>query len=127
MNEEHPRFSQEIVGVTLAAGGSMLSLQILLPKPVLPVLDKPILPPAEAMVRLGIHEAIVVSDTAGTVVRRVEHQPHLGLEIDSLAQESNLGIAHCADTGKRHRGPVSLFLGDITSMPPGGRHAHGVP
>lgn len=76
MNEEHPRFSQEIVGVTLAAGkGSrMLSLQTLLPKPVLPVLDKPIVyHQLEAMVRLGIRKAIVVVGHRGyEVVRQIE-------------------------------------------------------
>ena len=118
MNEEHPRFSQEIVGVTLAAGkGSrMLSLQTLLPKPVLPVLDKPIVyHQLEAMVRLGIRKAIVVVGHRGyEVVRQIERQPPLGLEIDYVAQESNLGIAHCVGCLESAiAGPFLLFLGDI--------------
>ncbi len=118
MNEEFPCFSDEIVGVALAAGkGSrMLGLQTQLPKPVLPVLDKPIVyHQLEAMVRLGIRKAIIVVGHRGyEVVRQIERQPPLGIEIDYVPQESNLGIAHCVGCLEGAlTGPFLLFLGDI--------------
>ncbi len=118
MDKEHPRFSQEIIGVALAAGkGSrMMSLQTLLPKPVLPVLDKPIVyHQLEAMARLGIRKAIIVVGHRGyEVVRQIERQPPVGIEIDYMPQESTLGIAHCVGCLESAiEGPFLLFLGDI--------------
>ncbi len=118
MNTKHPRFTQEITGVTLAAGkGSrMMSLQTMLPKPVLPVLDRPIVyHQLEAMARLGIRKAIVVVGHRGyEVVRQIERQPPVGIEIDYVPQESTLGIAHCVGCLESAiEGPFLLFLGDI--------------
>jgi NDP-sugar pyrophosphorylase family protein len=118
LQQDQSRFDQEIIGVALAAGkGSrMMSLQTKLPKPVLPVLDKPIVyHQLEAMAELGIKKAIIVVGHRGyEVVRQIERQSPLGIEIDYVPQETSLGIAHCVGRLESAiNSPFLLFLGDI--------------
>jgi len=118
LQQDQSRFEQDIIGVALAAGkGSrMMNLPSKLPKPVLPVLDKPIVyHQLEAMAELGITKAIIVVGHRGyEVVRQIERQPPIGIEIDYVPQEVSLGIAHCVGCLESAiTGPFLLFLGDI--------------
>ncbi|MFO7973528.1 MAG: sugar phosphate nucleotidyltransferase [Candidatus Hydrogenedentota bacterium] len=118
LQQDQSRFEQDIIGVALAAGkGSrMMNLPSKLPKPVLPVLDKPIVyHQLEAMAALGISKAIIVVGHRGyEVVRQIERQPPVGIEIDYVPQEVSLGIAHCVGCLESALDrPFLLFLGDI--------------
>lgn len=124
LQHDASRFEQEVIGVALAAGkGSrMFSLPTQLPKPVLPVLDKPIVyHQLTAMAKLGIKKAIILVGHRGyEVVRQIERQPPLGIEIDYVPQETSLGIAHCVGRLEGAiEGPFLLFLGDIYFHAPG--------
>ena len=110
--------SSELIGVILAAGrGSrMMNLPTCLPKPALPILDKPILYyQLEAMASVGISKAIVVVGYRSfEIVRLIERLPDMGIEIEYVHQQESLGIAHCVgQLESLVRGPFVLFLGDI--------------
>ncbi len=114
---ESPETS-EMVGVILAAGkGSRMSqLPTQLPKPVLPILGRPIIHhQLEMMAKLGIKKAIVVVGYRGfEIVHMIERLPDTGVSIEYVEQEETLGIAHCLG---RLEGIIDssfiLFLGDI--------------
>lgn len=107
-----------LTGVILAAGkGSRMNrLPTELPKPVLPLLDKPIIfYQLQSMARLGIRRAVVVVGYRGfEIVRQIERLSGLDIEIEYVHQEEALGIAHCVGR-LEHRidGPFLLFLGDM--------------
>lgn len=107
-----------MIGVILAAGkGSRMSqLPTMLPKPVLPVLGKPIIcHQIDLMVELGISEIIVVVGHLGfEIVREIERMPARGLSIHYVHQEETLGIAHCVRLLEPLiERPFLLLLGDI--------------
>lgn len=109
---------QPLVGVILAAGkGSRMSaLPTRLPKPVLPVLDKPIIcHQLEIMASLGIATVFIVVGRRGyEVVREIERRPGPDLEIIYIDQDQSLGIAHCVGLLEPLiDGPFLLLLGDI--------------
>ncbi|MBI5844543.1 MAG: NTP transferase domain-containing protein [Deltaproteobacteria bacterium] len=109
---------QEIKGVILAAGkGSRMGLlPSALPKPVLPILNRPIIyHQLSAMARLGIKTVFLVVGHQGyLVVREIERLPSLGLSIHYLSQDQTLGIAHCVGQLEASvDGPFLMFLGDI--------------
>lgn len=109
---------QPLVGVILAAGkGSrMMRLPTRLPKPVLPVLDKPIIcHQLEIMASLGIAKVFIVVGHRGyEVVREIERQPSPDIEIVYIDQEETLGIAHCVGLLEPLiEGAFLLLLGDI--------------
>lgn len=108
----------ELLGVVLAAGkGSrMAQLPTRLPKPVLPILDQPIVHhQLRIMAELGIRRVLFVVGQSGyEIVRQVERAPDTGLEIEYVDQEEALGIAH--SVGRLEQSidrPFMLFLGDI--------------
>ncbi len=113
----------EFVGVILAAGkGSrMTQLPTRLPKPVLPILNKPIIcHQLDAMGALGIRKAIIVVGAQGDdIAREIERAGNgHGVEIEYVLQEEALGIAHCVGClESRLDGP---FLGESTAMRPAG-------
>jgi dTDP-glucose pyrophosphorylase len=107
-----------MAGVILAAGkGSRMGhLPTRLPKPALPVLDRPILHhQLETLAALGIPKAYIVVGHRGVeIVRQVERMPVPGLDIEYVEQEEALGIAHCVGRLEgRLDSPFMLFLGDI--------------
>ncbi|MCP4639322.1 MAG: NTP transferase domain-containing protein [bacterium] len=111
--------TDEVVGVILAAGkGSRMSpLSTRLPKPVLPILNKPIIcHQLEAMRSVGIRKAYVVVGYRGfEVVRELERfEQDFDMDIEYVQQEENLGIAHCVGRLESVvNNPFFLFLGDI--------------
>lgn len=109
----------EIVGAILAAGkGSRVAqLPTRLPKPVLPILNQPVIcHQLDAMHAVGIRKVFIVVGYRGyEVVREIERFGHApDLSIEYIEQEETLGIAHsvgCLES--RLDGPFFLFLGDI--------------
>jgi glucose-1-phosphate thymidylyltransferase len=108
----------EIIGVILAAGkGSrMYPFSERLPKPLLPVLNRPLLTyQLEAMVRLGIKRVIIVVGYYGfEIVRQIGDGSEWGISIEYVDQEPTFGIAHalgCLES--RIDRPFLLFLGDV--------------
>lgn len=105
-------------GVILAAGkGTRIRpLSEHLPKPLLPVLGKPLLQwQIEAMRRLGIEDVVIVIGHLGHhVVRALGDGRALGVRITYVEQEEMLGIAHAVAQLAGHVDrPFLLFLADI--------------
>ncbi len=110
--------SEEIAGVILAAGkGSRMSpLPTRLPKPALPVLNRPIVyHQLQALHGVGIRTVYVVVGVRGyEIVREIERIPDLGLDIRYVEQTEAHGIAHCVGRLEPHiDSPFLLLLGDI--------------
>jgi len=108
----------EIVGVILAAGkGTRIQpFSHTFPKPLLPVLDKPLMVwQIEAMRDLGVREITVVIGHLGhEIVRSLGDGSALGVRLAYVEQESMLGIAHAVAQLEPHvTRPFLLFLGDI--------------
>ena len=86
-------------GIIPAAGYGMrlstLPFTRLLPKPMLPVVDKPIVHHVlDTMVSLGIHEVlIVVSSLEAPIVKYFEDGSEFGVDIDYVVQDRPTGIA----------------------------------
>lgn len=110
--------SNELMGVVLAAGkGSrMRPFSEHWPKPILPVLNKPLMAyQLEMMAGLGIRRVVVVIGHLGhEVVRALGDGGQWGVEISYVEQEETLGIAHAVSRLEPHVDcPFFLFLGDI--------------
>jgi NDP-sugar pyrophosphorylase family protein len=106
------------VGVILSAGkGSRIDpFNTQYPKPMLPIVNRPILEhQVEQMKSLGIREIVIVVGHLQEVIR--EHfgdGERLGVSIRYVEQKQTLGIAHAVMQLERHiHGPFLLFLGDI--------------
>jgi dTDP-glucose pyrophosphorylase len=105
-------------GVILAAGkGTRIQpLSDHLPKPLLPILGKPLLVwQIEKMRDLGVREIVIVIGHLGHhVVRELGDGRSLGVELTYVEQEETLGIAHAvAQLAPHVDEPFLLFLGDI--------------
>lgn len=106
------------MGVVLAAGKGtrMRPFSEQWPKPVLPVLGKPLVAyQLEMMAALGITRVVVVIGHLGhEVVRALGDGSRYGLSIRYVEQEETLGIAHAVSRLEGHVDqPFFLFLGDI--------------
>lgn len=107
-----------IVGVILAAGKGtrLLPFSERYPKPILPILGKPLIQhQVERMREIGVHQVIIVIGHLGfEIVRTLGDGRHLGVAIEYVDQGPTLGIAHALskleDVVDR---PFMLFLGDI--------------
>ncbi len=106
------------MGVILAAGKGtrMRPFSEHWPKPILPVLGKPLMAyQLEMMAGLGIRRVVVVIGHLGhEVVRALGDGSQWGVKIDYVEQEEMLGIAHAVSRLEAHVDkPFFLFLGDI--------------
>ena len=107
-----------MMGVILAAGKGtrMRPFSEHWPKPILPVLGKPLMAyQLEMMAGLGIRDVVVVIGHLGhEVVRALGDGRQWGVEIRYVEQEEMLGIAHAVSRLEPHVDrPFFLFLGDI--------------
>jgi dTDP-glucose pyrophosphorylase len=110
--------SDDLMGVILAAGKGtrMRPFSERWPKPVLPVLGKPLMAyQLEMMASLGIRKVVVVIGHLGhEVVRALGDGSKWGVSIQYVEQEEMLGIAHAVSRLESHVDrPFFLFLGDI--------------
>ncbi len=110
--------SGEFMGVVLAAGKGtrMRPFSEHWPKPILPVLGKPLVSyQLEMMAGLGIRRVVVVIGHLGhEVVRALGDGSRWGVQISYVEQEETLGIAHAVSRLEAHVDrPFFLFLGDI--------------
>jgi glucose-1-phosphate thymidylyltransferase len=108
----------DVLGVILAAGrGTRIApFSERYPKPILPVLGKPLLVhQIESLREVGIRKVIVVIGHLGfEIVRALGNGSELGVEISYIEQENALGIAHAVSRLEPHvRSPFLLLLGDI--------------
>lgn len=120
MSESTERRAQngEFQGVILAAGkGSRIQpFSDHTPKPMLPVLDRPLLVwQIEAMRELGVRDIVIVIGHLGHhVVQNLGRGESLGVRLRYVEQEHVLGIAHAVAQLERFIArPFLLFLGDI--------------
>ncbi|MFT5287423.1 MAG: dTDP-glucose pyrophosphorylase [Planctomycetota bacterium] len=110
--------SSSLQGVILAAGkGTRIQpLSEHLPKPLLPILDKPLLVwQIEEMRNLGIRDIVIVIGHLGHhVVKALGNGSALGVNLTYVEQQDMLGIAHAvAQLTPYVDRPFLLFLGDI--------------
>jgi len=108
----------EMLGVILAAGkGTRLApFSARYPKPILPILGKPLLQyQVECMRDLGIRRVIIVIGHLGfEIVRVLGDGSNHGVSIQYVEQEHTLGIAHAVSRLEELiDAPFLLFLGDI--------------
>src|SRR5687767_2230404 len=106
------------MGVILAAGKGtrMRPFSEHWPKPILPVLGKPLMAyQLEMLASMGIKSVVVVIGHLGhEVVRALGDGSAWGVEITYVEQEETLGIAHAVSRLEPHvNRPFFLFLGDI--------------
>jgi len=114
--------SQKLIGVILAAGkGSRIQpLNLYLPKPLLPICNKPIIQyQLEDMRNIGVREVIiVVGHLKEEVIAYFGDGSSLGLHIRYVEQRETLGIAHAvAQLENEVDSPFMLCLGDIFLVP----------
>jgi dTDP-glucose pyrophosphorylase len=107
-----------VLGVILAAGkGTRIHpFSERYPKPILPILGKPLLQhQVECMREIGVRRVIVVIGHLGfEIVRALGDGRDLGVEIEFVDQGSTLGIAHAVSKLEPVVDrPFMLFLGDI--------------
>ncbi len=111
--------TQKLLGVILAAGkGSRIQpLNLYLPKPLLPVCNKPIIQyQLEDMRHIGVRDVIiVVGHLKEEIISYFGDGSSLGLRIRYVEQQETLGIAHAV--AQLENSPFILFLGDIFLVP----------
>lgn len=122
---DHPKTQPELaaapsglMGVILAAGkGTRIApFSDHWPKPMLPLLGKPLIEyQIDSLRKGGIHRVLVVVGHRGEVIREsLKDGAHLGVEISYVEQKATLGIAHAlAQTEQHVDAPFLLLLGDI--------------
>ena len=108
----------DLQGVILAAGqGSRIRpFSDSYPKPLLPILDRPLLVwQIEAMRALGIRDILIVIGHLGhRIVQTLGTGEAFGVRLSYVEQEKRLGIAHAVGQLEKHvQRPFLLFLGDI--------------
>ncbi len=108
----------DFVGVILAAGKGtrMFPFTTRWPKPILPILGKPLLQhQVEMMKSVGIQKIFIVIGYLGyEVVRALGNGTDFGVEIEYIEQTETLGIAHAVGRLEgRVQKPFLLCLGDI--------------
>jgi dTDP-glucose pyrophosphorylase len=110
--------AEELMGVILAAGKGtrMRPFSEHWPKPILPVLNKPLMAyQLEMMAGMGITKVVIVIGHLGhEVVRTLGDGADYGVSIQYVEQEEMLGIAHAVSRLEAHVDrSFFLFLGDI--------------
>lgn len=118
MTSPHWEGSDELLGVILAAGkGTRIHpFSEHYPKPILPILGKPLLQHQVEILRdLGVQRVIIVIGHFGfEIVRTLGDGSELGVSIEYVDQGPTLGIAHAlSKLEPRIDAPFMLFLGDI--------------
>ena len=111
----------DVVGVILAAGrGTRIApFSERYPKPILPILGKPLLVhQIESLREVGIRRVFVVIGHLGfEIARALGDGSNLGVEISYVEQENALGIAHAVSRLEPHvSSPFLLLLGDIVFL-----------
>ncbi len=106
------------VGIILAAGKGtrMFPFTTRWPKPILPIMGKPLLQhQIEMMKSVGIQKIFIVIGYLGyEVVRALGNGADFGVEIEYIEQNETLGIAHAVGRLEgRVQKPFLLCLGDI--------------
>jgi len=112
----------EFVGVILAAGRGtrMFPFTTRWPKPILPIMGKPLLQhQIEMMKSVGIEQVFIVIGHLGYEIVRALSKVDLGVKIEYIEQTEALGIAHAVGRleGKIQK-PFLLTLGDIFFISP---------
>ncbi len=112
------RESGQILGVILAAGkGTRIQpFSERWPKPILPILGKPLIQhQVECLRDLGVRRVVIVIGHLGfEIVRALGDGSALGVTIEYVDQGPTLGIAHAlGKLEERVDRPFLLFLGDI--------------
>lgn len=107
-----------VLGVILAAGKGtrLMPFSARYPKPLLPVLDRPLIEhQLEALRAIGVRRVIVVIGHLGAeIVRHLGDGSRLGVSIEYVEQEATLGIAHAlARVEPWVDRPIMVLLGDI--------------
>jgi dTDP-glucose pyrophosphorylase len=107
-----------LVGVILAAGKGtrIYPFSAELPKPILPVCNRPLLSyQLEILRRLGITEVIIVIGHLGhAIVSALGDGSQWGVSVRYVEQRETLGMAHAVGKLEPHiRSPFLLLLGDI--------------
>ncbi|MBK9129718.1 MAG: NTP transferase domain-containing protein [Phycisphaerales bacterium] len=110
--------TSEFMGVILAAGKGtrMRPFSTHWPKPLLPVLGKPLMVhQIEIMRDLGVRDVVLVIGHLGhEVVQKLGDGSRFGMRFRYVEQEDTLGIAHAVSRLDPHVDrPFFLFLGDI--------------
>ena len=110
--------TSELMGVILAAGKGtrMRPFSERWPKPILPVLGKPLMAyQLEMLAALGVRKIVIVIGHLGhEVVRELGDGARFGVQIRYVEQEEMLGIAHAVSRLEPYVDrPFFLFLGDI--------------
>jgi dTDP-glucose pyrophosphorylase len=108
----------QVLGVILAAGkGTRIApFSERFPKPVLPILGKPLIQhQVECLRDLGVRRILIVIGHLGfEIVRALGDGSNLGVRIEYVDQGTTLGIAHAlGKLESRIDRPFMLFLGDI--------------
>src|SRR4030042_2551723 len=114
--------NNNFLGVILAAGiGERIKpLSLSIPKPLLPVCNKPIMQDQiEEMERIGIKDIIIVVGHLKNKIREYfKDGRKLGVKISYVEQRQMLGIAHaCWQIERYIQKPFLLWLGDIFFIP----------
>ena len=107
-----------LLGVILAGGKGtrMLPFSTQYPKPILPILNRPLLVhQIEQMVKVGINEIYIVLGHLGfEIAKELGDGKEFGVTIHYVDQDETLGIAHALGKLEPHiKSPFLLFLGDI--------------
>jgi NDP-sugar pyrophosphorylase family protein len=107
-----------VVGVILAAGKGtrLMPFSARHPKPLLPVLDRPLIEHQLAALRaVGVRRVIVVIGHLGAeIVQHLGDGARLGMQVEYVEQEEMLGIAHAlARVEPLVDRPMLVLLGDI--------------
>jgi glucose-1-phosphate thymidylyltransferase len=118
MSPAIPAPSSAPVGVILAAGkGTRIRpFSETTPKPLLPILDRPLMAwQIEQLKTLGVERIVVVIGHLGhKVVQTLGDGSRYGVHLTYVEQDETLGIAHAVGQLEAHLdGPFLLFLGDI--------------
>lgn len=116
------KINEEFFGVILAAGvGSRIRpLSLSIPKPLLPVCNKPIIQyQIEEMKKIGIKDIIIVVGHLKKNIREYfKDGSELGVKISYVEQKQALGIAHAiGQLEDSIQNPFLLWLGDIFFIP----------
>jgi mannose-1-phosphate guanylyltransferase/phosphomannomutase len=110
--------SSDFVGVILAAGRGtrMFPFTSHWPKPILPIMGKPLLQHQVEMLKsIGIsHIFVVIGHLGYEVVRTLGNGDELGVNLEYVEQTETLGIAHAIGRlESKLQKPFLLCLGDI--------------
>jgi len=104
----------QVVLLAAGEGTRMRPLTTALPKPMLPVADRPLVAHnADAAVEAGASELIVVVGYESEAVREYFGESYRGVPVEYAVQNEQLGTAHAVDCAREHLdGPFAVLNGD---------------